>query len=274
VPQGVPFDGTYAIRTVTGALSLVISLGSTLGHTSGIPGPVHVYLLDNSGTIELAAGSPEVIPYGIVTTTTEGGAGGADSFTVIYSTTGRASVPIVPVVRWTSTQTSGGSWASVTGSKILAPWPSFVPTGTVLDYAGSSSILPAGFLQCDGSAISRTTFAALFGVTGTQWGVGDGSTTFNIPDFRRRVAVGSGGTSTATLGNLVGSTGGAETHTLVTAEIPVHTHDYTRYANKQGGGAGSAFWETDSTVATSSTGGGGSHNNMQPSAVVLKIIKT
>jgi microcystin-dependent protein len=278
VPQGVPADGTYTIRTVTAALSLVISFGSTLGHTSARAGPVHVYLLDNSGTIELAAGSPEVTPYGIVSTTTEGGAGGADSFTTIYSTTGRASVPIVPLVRWMSTQTTAGSWASTAGEKLLSPWSSYVPAGTLLDFAGSN--LPAGFLQCDGSAVSRTTYAGLFGAVSTAWGVGDGSTTFNIPDFRRRVAVGSGGSGTTTLSNAIGATGGAETHTLVTAELAAHTHTPQRFSSSSGGtnniDATNDFTGTLTSLGstTTSTGGGGSHNNIQPSAVVLKIIKT
>ena len=272
MPQGVPADGTYTVRTVTGALSLVVSFGSTLGHTSGVPGPVHVYLLDNSGTIELAAGSPEVIPYGIVTTTAEGGAGGADSFTTVYSTAARASVPIVPVVQWISTQATAGTWILTTGEKRLYPWAQSVPAGTLLDFGGSN--LPAGFLQCDGSAVSRTVYARLFAAISTTWGVGDGSTTFNVPDFRRRVAVGSGGSGTATLSNAIGATGGAETHTLTTAEMPAHTHTVPR-GNTDGSGS-ELFQATVNlgTTTSSSAGGDGAHNNVQPSAVVLKIIKT
>jgi microcystin-dependent protein len=64
-------------------------------------------------------------------------------------------------------------------------------------YAGTS--VPTGFLACDGSAVSRTTYAALFAVISTTWGIGDGSTTFNVPDMRDRVPIGSGtGTKVAT----------------------------------------------------------------------------
>src|SRR6185295_442671 len=73
-----------------------------------------------------------------------------------------------------------------------------VPTGTMLDFAGSSA--PTGYLLCDGTAVSRTTYADLFSVIGIIWGAGDTTTTFNIPDFRRTVAVGSGGSGTGTLG--------------------------------------------------------------------------
>ena len=62
--------------------------------------------------------------------------------------------------------------------------------GMMIEFAGSSA--PAGFIICDGSAISRTTYAALFTVIGTTWGVGDGSTTFNIPDFREASPYGIG----------------------------------------------------------------------------------
>lgn len=70
--------------------------------------------------------------------------------------------------------------------------PSFspIPAGVIFDYAGSS--VPTGWLACDGSAVSRTTYAALFSAIGTTWGVGDNSTTFNVPDFRGRTTIGSG----------------------------------------------------------------------------------
>lgn len=57
-----------------------------------------------------------------------------------------------------------------------------VPTGAVMDFAMNTP--PTGWLECDGAAVSRTTYAALFAAVGTAWGVGDGSTTFNLPDFR------------------------------------------------------------------------------------------
>jgi microcystin-dependent protein len=161
---------------------------------------------------------------------------------------------------------------AVTASKLGAGLA--VPTGAILDFAGTSA--PTGYLGCDGSNISRATYAALFSAIGTTWGAGDGSTTFTLPDFRRRVAVGSGGTGTATLGNAVGNTGGAETHTLVTAEMPSHTHPNggsATLANPSAGAASSNAVQDDGTT-TGSTGGDGAHNNMQPSAVVLKIIKT
>ncbi|MEM7183580.1 MAG: phage tail protein [Spirochaetota bacterium] len=69
-----------------------------------------------------------------------------------------------------------------------------VPVGTIVSYGGS--IAPTGFLLCDGSEVSRTTYADLFNAIGTTWGSGDGSTTFNLPDTRAASPTGAG-TSTA-----------------------------------------------------------------------------
>ena len=90
--------------------------------------------------------------------------------------------------------TNASVWAlkfdrvSVSPNVPVAQSVSPVPVGTVLDYAGFSS--PSGYLLCDGLAVSRATYSPLFSVIGEMYGIGDGSTTFNIPDFRGRVAVG------------------------------------------------------------------------------------
>lgn len=148
-----------------------------------------------------------------------------------------------------------------------------VPIGTVIDFA--AGVIPAGWLICDGQAVPRADYAALFAAIGVVWGAGDGSTTFNLPDFRRRTAVGSGGVATGTLGNTRGSVGGAETHTLTVPEMPSHQHSLQNFVTSQltvGGVTG--FWvPAAGSVLTDFTGGNGAHNNMQPSAVVLKIIR-
>lgn len=65
-----------------------------------------------------------------------------------------------------------------------------LPTGVMLPFGGATA--PGGWLLCAGQAVSRTTYAALFTAIGTLYGVGDGSTTFNVPDLRDRVLVGKG----------------------------------------------------------------------------------
>lgn len=150
-----------------------------------------------------------------------------------------------------------------------------MPPGAIITFGGTSA--PTGYLDCDGSAVSRSTYSALFSAIGTTWGSGNGTTTFNVPDLSRRVLMGSGGTGSATIANSVGSTGGAETHTLTTAEIPSHSHTMTWYFNQSGGVSYATRDSTNGTNTanqTGSTGGGGSHNNIQPSAIVKYVIKT
>lgn len=81
----------------------------------------------------------------------------------------------------------------------LANYNLFTPVGSIISFPVDSS--PTGFLECDGSAISRTTYANLFSIIGTTYGVGDGSTTFNVPDFRGYSLRGyDGGTLTTAIG--------------------------------------------------------------------------
>src|SRR4029077_600550 len=84
---------------------------------------------------------------------------------------------------------------------------------------------PSPWLICDGSPVSRTTYAALFTVIGTYWGPGDNVTTFNLPDLRGRTPIGyvnsaAPGMTARTFGAL----GGEETHFLSVAEMPNHGH--------------------------------------------------
>lgn len=91
------------------------------------------------------------------------------------------------------------------------PWPS----GIIVSFGGTS--VPMGYVLCDGSAISRTTYAALFNAISTTYGVGDGSTTFNVPDLRQRFPLGKAASGT---GSTLGGTGGAIDHT----HDITHTH--------------------------------------------------
>lgn len=112
-----------------------------------------------------------------------------------------------------------------------------VLTGTVHAYTGSSA--PTGYLMCDGSAVSRETYANLFVVMGTTYGAGNGTTTFNVPDLRQRVPLGKAASGT---GSTLGSTGGAINHTHSggtvsgsTASESSHTHGAGSFAAAAGG---------------------------------------
>lgn len=162
-----------------------------------------------------------------------------------------------------------GNWRE-SGRRLAAATATAVPVGTVAMYGGGTA--PSGWLKCDGSAVSRTTYVDLFNVLGTTYGAGDGSTTFNLPDARGRAPVGAG-QGTGLTNRVRGATGGAETHTLSTAEMPSHSHGM-RQTNYQVSTQNLVTDMAGTDAQTGSTGGGGAHNNMQPFWVPEFIIKT
>ena len=103
------------------------------------------------------------------------------------------------------------------------------PAGIIMPFAGT--VAPQGCLFCDGSAVSRTTYAALFAVIGTTYGEGDGSTTFNIPDLSGRVVIGVSNT------HAIGSTGGEEFVTLDSDQMPAHSHEVPQHGHENDIGA-------------------------------------
>ena len=147
---------------------------------------------------------------------------------------------------------------------------SSVPVGTVV--LNNNSVIPINWLECDGSPVSRATYAALFAIAGTVFGAGDGVTTFNLPDLRGRVPIGTGlgaGLTNRTLGQSIGE----ENHRLTINEMAAHTH---------GGWSGFSFtWATGGAangilLSSSPSGSAGSdtpHNNMQPSIGMRYIVK-
>jgi microcystin-dependent protein len=139
----------------------------------------------------------------------------------------------------------------------------------------SAANQPAGWLYCDGRAVSRTTYAALFAAIGTKAGVGDNSTTFNLPDGQGRAAVGAGSGSGLTPRN-AGDKFGEENHILSVAEIPQTTpHRWSNNVTAAGPDA-QVYLTGGNDVANEvgpGAGGGGSHNNIQPSFFAYWLIK-
>lgn len=97
------------------------------------------------------------------------------------------------------------------------------PAGIIMPFAGT--VAPENYLFCDGSAVSRSTYATLFGVIGTMFGAGDGSSTFNLPDLSGRVPLG------VSQAHALGSTGGSETVTLTESELPAHVHEVPQHGH-------------------------------------------
>lgn len=152
-----------------------------------------------------------------------------------------------------------------------------VSTGSIIIWTTDTA--PTGWLLCYGQAVSRTTYATLYAVVSTTFGVGDGSTTFNLPDMRGRVPLGQddmGGSSANRVTNAqadsIGGAAGAETHTLTEAEMPEHKHTVPMSLLIGQGGAESSTGMTGSTD-TSLTGSGDAHNNMSPYITLNYIIK-
>lgn len=170
---------------------------------------------------------------------------------------------------------AGNDGDVLTTSGTTPAWaaPSSLPVGTVLPYAGATA--PSGYLLADGSAVSRTTYSVLFALISTTFGVGDGSSTFNLPDLRGNVPVGK---DTGTF-NALGATGGEETHTLTTTEMPAHTHTQpwitggSGTSGIMGGGKDTPGSVIGGNPATGSAGSDGAHNNLQPYLVLNYIVK-
>ena len=180
-------------------------------------------------------------------------------------------------------QWSGSAWTPTTVS-------SLAPPGQIMDFAGSTA--PVGWLFCNGAAISRTTYSALFVAIGTIWGAGDGSSTFNVPNLQGLIGIGAGG-SLASMGNSVGNKGGAEQITIAQGQLPNYQlpvtdngHDHpTNVGSISSGGSEFIFQAAASSgqanTGTATTGiivnSGGSGNPttvLSPVACVLKCIKT
>lgn len=153
------------------------------------------------------------------------------------------------------------------------------PIGSISLFAGSTA--PSGYLICDGSAVSRTTYSGLFDVISTTYGTGDGSTTFNLPNLKGKVPVGLDSNDTSF--DSLGETGGEKTHTLTVQEIPSHYHPpggenayimlRTGETYNYGKGSDEANTINRNATNTGSAGGGQAHNNLQPYIVMNYIIK-
>ena len=163
-----------------------------------------------------------------------------------------------------------------------------VPAGTVISYAGSTE--PSGYLFCYGQEVSRATYSDLFTAIGTTYGVGDGSTTFNLPDLRGRTVFGrdnmgglaanritnSGTGNPGIDGTSLGATGGADRYALQAAQMPGHTHglDYVDADL----GVGTNFQVAvenglQGTYQSESSGSDEEHPQMPPTIILNYLVK-
>jgi len=171
-----------------------------------------------------------------------------------------------------------------------------IPTATIVPWSDSS--IPSGFLECDGSAVSRSTHSALFAVIGTTYGAGDGSSTFNVPNLADNVAIGksnnkalasTGGANTvASTGSVSGTTANA---TLSEAQLASHDHTMPRFGPHSNVSRIIVAYGNDGrytpTMNTGNSGSGSAHQHnlsasytgsassvIQPYLALIYIIKT
>jgi Microcystin-dependent protein len=170
--------------------------------------------------------------------------------------------------------------------------------GEIRIFAGTFA--PTGWALCDGQILSISSNTALFSILGTTYG-GNGQTTFALPNLNGRVPIGTGSGPGLTP-RVEGETGGQETVTLLSTEMPAHSHTVTAgavgvpcytgvgnsdtpensypasssksYTTTETANASTkgAMNTTGSTVTLATTGGGQPHNNLQPYLVVRYII--
>jgi microcystin-dependent protein len=164
-----------------------------------------------------------------------------------------------------------------------------IPAGTIIQSAAINE--PAGWLDCNGRTLLVAEYAYLFSAIGYTYssGVYSGSDlSFNIPDMRGRIGIGSG-TGSGLSARTLGVSGGAETHTLTVGEMPAHSHT----SNAIGGSTGLVTSDSQNTASSgldttsnepnlyerpvaltiNDTGSGSAHNNMQPYMVLRYLIK-
>lgn len=173
---------------------------------------------------------------------------------------------------------NGSAWVSAKLTDAQLDMTTIIPPGFVGHTAAAAA--PTGWVLCDGAAISRTSFAALFTAIGTQYGVGDGATTFNVPNAKGKVLVGIDAAQAEF--DVRGETGGEKTHVTTVPEMPAHTHPPAAGSDQfwTHGIAGAAQMASTNpnenltyAAATGSTGGGLAHNNLQPYISLHTIIK-
>lgn len=229
----------------------------------------------NKGQLRIVAGTPATTP--AVPTTPA-------SSVVLAQVTIPAGTTTLTSANITDKRTMGGPGPHVGDIK---PWP-------------TAGIFPAGWLLCDGATVSRTTYAELFELVGTRFGVGDGSTTFKLPDLRGRAVIGMDdmGTGAASVmlsaqADSIGGVGGTETVAVTVNELPSHGHVMTHthavtttiasagdhnhgfsYAgsagflfNRQDLGAGTISYVISPTTSSGTTATAGAHTHTATSTV-------
>ena len=188
-----------------------------------------------------------------------------------------------------NTTGSGILYSDVNGDLNVDPIINYLTApGTITAFIGTT--IPNGWIECNGSELSKSEYSVLYSVIGDTYGTSSNSNNFILPDFRGRVLM-TAGSGLDNNGNQGGSTtysvgnkGGEYYHHLTENEMPSHNHGYTDGSDKSGNPDGAAdtdgsahprqYWRGTKTSYTTVTGGHAYHNIMQPYIVVKHILFT
>lgn len=208
--------------------------------------------------------------------------------TLANSVTGTGSMALSASPAFTGTPTAPTAAAGTNTTQIATTafvLANGVPTGGLIMWSTASA--PSGFLLCDGSAVSRSTYAALFAIVGTTFGSGDGSTTFNVPNYTNRMPYGTtigatGGSANATLVSHTHTASVVDpghSHTIIDGQVNTRTNPYFNWAGTGGAsvgvtGAGTNSSLTGISVTNSTEGSSATNANLPPYLGINFIIKT
>lgn len=209
-------------QAITGSATITMANANyTLTNLNGVSDEARNMVLivqgTNSGIYQVVA--PLVPKLYVVFNNTTGGYAitiGGSSGSIITIPNGVTAQVFCDGSNFYSAQTGSAGNFVINGNLTVSGTTNIILPGTLNMYAGSSA--PTGWLLCNGSAVSRTTYASLYSVVGTAYGAGDGSTTFNVPNLVDRMPVGAGSSYA------LASTGGTATTTLSTTNLPAHNH--------------------------------------------------
>lgn len=198
----------------------------------------------------------------------------SNGYTVTVKTTAVGSTGITTVNARTLIMCSDGTNVFLADSGNVTDLSLLVRPGSIVAFGGTSA--PSGYLLCTGSAVSRTTYSALFSAIGTSWGSGDGSTTFNVPDLTNMFLRGSGSSAVG-----VYESDDFKSHTHAVTD-PGHLHSISLYDSDHTSGAGDWSHQTgpsysaNTNTATTgiSVGSTGGSETRPVNKRVLYIIKT
>jgi microcystin-dependent protein len=272
--SGVPLAGGLIYTYLAGTTTPLVSYTSSTGLTAH-PNPI---VLDSAGRVNEVWVAEGTNCKFVLQTSTNVLIGTYDSLFPI------ASLPVSIYNGGTGATTAAGARANLGLGTFL------VPTGSVIMWPSNTS--PTNWKICDGTAISRVTFVDLFSLIGTTFGIGDGSTTFNLPDYRNRTPYGADTYAIGATGGSANAVIVSHTHTATPVVTdPGHSHLINASSDGAIGGtnnlgpgsgpnsttsSGTTSVSTGITVATSisTVGSSGTNANLPPYLAINFIIKT